>query len=65
MSYQKLTTSSYCVAGRHYSGTVGIELDITKSGRKFLVVQYSKCNSEEPMTASDDTKAPSHTQNYP
>ena len=34
MSHQKVETISHCFGGRHYSGTVSIQTDITKTGRK-------------------------------
>ena len=35
--FQKFQTFSYCVGGQHCSSTLGIEGDITKSSRTFLI----------------------------
>ena len=48
MNFQKFKTNSYCVGGKHYSGTKNIVREITikkKTGReiKLLVGQCSVC----------------------
>ena len=37
MSFQKFKTESYCVGGRHRSGTTNIVGDITCEGNKILI----------------------------
>ena len=37
MSFQKFKSDSYCVGGRHKSGTVKIYGDITPKGSKLLI----------------------------
>ena len=62
MSSQKLKfeTNSYCVGGKHYSGTKNITGEITvnkKTGKdiKLLVGICSICNRKKSMIVSDNT----------
>ena len=61
---QKFKTNSWCVGGRHYSGTSNIRGDITqnKNGSrtnrtpiKLLKGKCTKCNRNKSMTVSDKT----------
>ena len=55
MTFQKFKSDSYCVGGRHRSGTVKIYGDITSKGSKVLIGFCSICNRKKSMTVSDDT----------
>ena len=60
MNSNKFKTNSYCVGGKHYSGTKNIAGEIThnkKTGReiKLLVGQCSICNRKKSMIVSDNT----------
>ena len=60
MNSQKLATDSYCVGGRHRSGTKDITSEITvnkKTGKdtKLLVGKCVICNREKSMIVSDNT----------
>ena len=60
MNSNKFKTNSYCVGGKHYSGTKNIGGEITlnkKTGReiKLLVGQCSICNRKKSMIVSDNT----------
>ena len=43
MSLQKFKTKSYCVGGRHYSGTTNITGKRTPQGKPYL---QGKCNKD-------------------
>ena len=51
----KFKTNSYCVGGRHYSGTNNIRGAITPKGTKMLRGNCVKCNRNKSMTVSDAT----------
>ena len=51
----KFKTSSYCVGGRHYSGTNNIIGAITSKSTKMLRGSCSKCRRNKSMTVSDAT----------
>ena len=51
----KFKTNSYCVAGRHYSGTVNIRGAITSKETKMLKGNCVLCRSNKSMTVSDAT----------
>ena len=51
----KFKTNSYCVAGRHYSGTNNIRGFITSIGTKMLKGNFVKCNRNMSMTVSAAT----------
>ena len=51
----KFKTNSYCVAGRHYSGTVNIRGAITSKGTKMLKGNCVLCRRNKSMTVSDAT----------
>ena len=54
----KFKTNSYCVGGRHYSGTANIRGAITSKGTKMLkgnCVEGIKCRRNKSMTVSDAT----------
>ena len=53
--HEKFKANSFCVGGRHYSGTVNIEPYITKTGQKLSVGECIKCNRFETMAVKDDT----------
>ncbi len=55
MSFNKFKTNSYCVGGRHYSGTNNIYGDINDKGVKFLRGKCSVCQRNKSMTVSDNT----------
>ena len=60
MNSQKFKTKSYCVGGKHYSGTKNITGEITvnkKTGKevKLLVGKCSICNRKKSMIVSDNT----------
>ena len=49
----KFKTNSYCVGGRHYSGTNNIRAAITLKGTKMLKGNCVKCGRKKSMTVSD------------
>ena len=51
----KFKTNSYCVGGRHYSGTNNIRGVISAKGTKMLKGSCVKCNRNKSMTVSDAT----------
>ena len=51
----KFKTNSYCVGGRHYSGTKNIRGFITSKGTKMLKGNCVKCKRKKSMTVSDAT----------
>ena len=60
MNSQKFKSDSYCVGGKHRSGTKNITGEITinkKTGReiKFLVGKSMVCNIKKSMIVSDNT----------
>ena len=60
MNSQKFQTNSYCVGGKHYSGTKIIAGEITinkKTGKKIklLVGKCSICNRKKSMIVTDNT----------
>ena len=52
---QKFKTNSYCVGGRHYSGSNNIRGFITSKGTKMLKGNCVKCKRKKSMTVSDAT----------
>ena len=54
MSYQKLKINSNCVGGRHHSGTISIEGEITKTGQKLLLANCPQCKNKS-MVVGDNT----------
>ena len=48
-------TNSYCVGGRHYSGTNNINGALTSKGTKMLKGNCVKCRRNKTMTVSDAT----------
>ena len=52
----KFKTNSYCVGGRHYSGTNNIRGVISAKGTKMLKGNCVKCNRNKSLTVSDATK---------
>ena len=52
---QKFQTNSYCVGGRHYSGTNNIRGFNTSKGTKMLKSDCVKCKRNKLMTVSDAT----------
>ena len=60
MNSQKFATDSYCVGGRHRSGTKDITGEITVNKKtskdtKLLVGKCVICNRKKSMTVSDNT----------
>ena len=51
----KFKTNSYCVGGRHYSGTNNISGAITSKSTKILRGSCTKCRRNKSMTVSDAT----------
>ena len=51
----KFKNNSYCVGGRHYSGTNNIRGFITSKGTKILKGNCVKCKKNKSMTVSDAT----------
>ena len=51
----KFKTRSYCVGGRHYSGTVHLRGAITSKGTKMLKGNCVLCRKNKSMTVSDAT----------
>ena len=51
----KIKTNSYCVGGRHYSGTVNISGAITSKGTKKLRGSCTICRRNKSMTVSHAT----------
>ena len=51
----RFKTNSYCVGGRHYSGTNNIRGFITSKCTKMLKGNCVKCKRIESMTVSDAT----------
>ena len=51
----KFKTNSYCVGGRHYSGTNNIRGVISAKGTKMLKGNCVKCIRNKSMTVSDAT----------
>ena len=51
----KFKTNSYCVGGRHYSGTNIIHGFISANGTKMLKGNCVKCRRNKSMTVSDAT----------
>ena len=49
----KFKTISYCVGGRHYSGTNNISGAITSKSTKLLRGSCTKCRRNKSMTVSD------------
>ena len=58
-AYAKFKNNSWCVGGRHYSGTSNIIGDITQNKNrtpiKLLKGKCTKCNRNKSMTVSDKT----------
>ena len=54
-SFNKFKTNSYCVGGRHYSGTNNVQGVITSKGTKMLKGFCIKCKRNKSMTVSDAT----------
>ena len=55
MSFNKFKTDSYCVGGRHRSGTKYITGEITGKDTKILVGKCVICNRKKSMIVSDNT----------
>ena len=51
----KFKTNSYCVGGRHYSGTNNIRGVVSAKGTKMLKSKCVKCKRNKSMTVSDAT----------
>ena len=51
----KFKANSYCVGGRHYSGTNNITGVISAKGTKMLRGSCTKCGRNKSMTVSDAT----------
>ena len=55
MSFNKFENISYCVAGKHYSGTINIKGDLTSNGRQMLIRRCTICNRKKCLIFSDNT----------
>ena len=55
MSFQKHKTNSFCVDGRHRSGSLNSYGDITSKVSKVLTASCTICKKEKYMTFSDNT----------
>ena len=51
----KFKTNSFCVGGRHYSGTNNIRGSIIAKGTKTFRGNFTKCKRNKSMTVSDAT----------
>ena len=51
----KFKTNSYCVSGRHYSGTINIRGVVSAKGTKTLRGKCVECRRNKSMTVSDAT----------
>ena len=51
----KLKNNSYCVGGRHYSGTINIGGIVSTKGTKMLKCNCVKCRRNKSMAVSDAT----------
>ena len=54
-NFNKFKTNSYCVGGRHYSGTNNIRGVVTAKGTKILKRNCVNCKRNNSMTVSDAT----------
>ena len=55
MSFQTFKSDSYCVSGRHRSGTTKNYGNITSKGSKGINGYCSICNRKRSITVSDNT----------
>ena len=55
-SFNKSKTNSFCVGGRHYTGTSNIRGVVSAKGTKRLKGNCVKCRRNKSMTVSDATK---------
>ena len=55
-SFNQFKTNSYCIGGRHYSGTNNIRGVIIAKGTEMLKGNCIKCKRNKSMTVSDATK---------
>ena len=53
--WQKFKTISYCVGGKHYSGTNIIKGFISAKGIKILMVNCTTCRRMKSISVSDAT----------
>ena len=51
-NFSKFKTNSYCVGGRHYSGTNNIRGVITSKGTEMLIGSCSKSKRNKSMAVS-------------
>ena len=51
-NFKKIKASSYCVGGRHYSGTNNIRGVVSDKGTKMLKCYCVKCRRNKSMTVS-------------
>ena len=54
-NHNKFKTNSFCVAGRHYSGTNKIRGSIIAKGTKMFRGNFTKFKRNKSMTVSDAT----------
>ena len=54
-NFSKFKTNSYCVGGRHYSGTNNIRGVVSAKGTKMLKGNCVKCRRNKSMIVSDAT----------
>ena len=54
-NFNKFKTNSYCVGGRHYSGTDNVRWVVSAKGTKMLKGFCATCRRNKSMTVSDAT----------
>ena len=55
MPQKNFKTNSYCPNHRHYSKTIGIEGDVTKTGQKMLTGSCVECIGKQSLFVSDNS----------
>ena len=60
----KFKTNSYCVGGRHYSGTNNVSGAVTSKGTEMLRGSCTKCRRNKSMTVSDATIEPEGLEDF-
>ena len=60
----KFKTNSYCVGGRHYSGTNNVSGAVTSKGTEMLRGSCTKCRRNKSMTVSDATIEPEGLKDF-
>ena len=63
-NFNKFKTNSFCVGGRHHSGTNNIRGFITSKGTNMLKAISVKCTRYKSMAVSDATKGVERLQDF-